>query len=130
MKKRLVLLILPIITIILESLPNGVVLHFWASQGTATKKEYFSYFDTILFGYANFSPLITAIVTCLILLLLIIYCFINKRGFLTVTITLVYIGILLSVCPLIFGLKNLTIVGAFVTVTLIAEVVILHFIKE
>ncbi|MBE6823774.1 MAG: hypothetical protein E7513_00330 [Ruminococcaceae bacterium] len=127
MKKRLMLLILPIIAIILESLPNGVVLNFSVAGGTATKKVYFSYFDTTPYGYASFSPLLTAVLTCLILLLLIIYCFINKRSLLSAIKILLNIRIALSLCKLIFGL---TTVGIFVTLTMIAEAVIIHFIKE
>ena len=73
MKKRFLYLILPIITLILEALPYGAVCVF-ASSPTERLRETFSYFDLTPFGYANFAPLFTAIITCLIFILLMIYC--------------------------------------------------------
>ena len=63
MKKRFLYLILPIITLILEALPYGAVCIF-ASSPTEKHRETFSYFDLTPFGYANFAPLFTAIITC------------------------------------------------------------------
>lgn len=53
-------------TLFLESLPLGAVLSF--SQGpnaTGLHQETYSYFSLIPFGYANFTPLITGILTIL-----------------------------------------------------------------
>ena len=78
MKKRLVYLILPIITLILEILPYGAVCNFMRPSADGTSvghfRELYSYFDLMPFGYANFAPLFTGIITCIILLLLVIYC--------------------------------------------------------
>ena len=78
MKKRLLYLILPIITLILEILPYGAVCNFAhpETDGTIGRfRELYSYFDLLPFGYANFAPLLTAIVTCFVFLFLVIYCF-------------------------------------------------------
>ncbi len=72
MKKRLMYLIFPIITLILEILPYGAVCIFASSPTDRIIKRY-SYFNLTPFGYANFTPLFTAIITCLVLVLLIVY---------------------------------------------------------
>ena len=77
MKKRLLYLILPIVTLILEILPYGAVCNFMRPATTeglppGRFRELYSYFDLTPFGYANFAPLITAVITCIILLLIII----------------------------------------------------------
>ena len=78
MKNRLICLILPIITLILEILPYGAVCNFAApaEDGSIGRfRELYSYFDLTPFGYANFAPFITALITCIIAVLLMIYCF-------------------------------------------------------
>ena len=77
MKKRFMYIILPVVTLILEILPYGAVCNFArpATNGSIGHfRELYSYFDLLPFGYANFAPFITAILTCVILLLLAIYC--------------------------------------------------------
>ena len=69
MKKRFMYLVLPIISLILEALPYGAVCIF-ASSPTEKHRETFSYFDLTPFGYANFAPLLTAFITCLVFILL------------------------------------------------------------
>lgn len=71
MKKRAyTLLILPVVAIVLEALPYGVVLNF--ADESQTYRKTFSYFDGTPYGYANFGPLIAAVLTCITLLLVII----------------------------------------------------------
>ena len=128
MKKRLLYLILPIITLILEILPYGAVCNFKrpATDGAIGHfRELYSYFDLTPFGYANFAPLITAIITCVILALLLVYLFTGKPRTITVTKGLLYVGVVLSLCPLLYGINFFSAVGALITVSLIAELVLL-----
>ena len=69
MKKRLPLLLFPVLALILEALPYGAVLQF-ARPAAAPLRELYSYFDLTPFGYANFAPLFTALGTCVLLVLL------------------------------------------------------------
>ena len=78
MKKRSLYLLLPVITLILEILPYGAVLHFGNPEGEPWRKT-FSYFDPTPFGYANFAPLLTAVITCVVFVLLAVYCLTGKR---------------------------------------------------
>jgi len=62
-------LVLLLETLLLESLPLGAVLSF--SQGPnaiGLHQETYSYFSLVPFGYANFTPLITGILTILAVL--------------------------------------------------------------
>lgn len=73
MKKRAyTLLILPVVAIVLEALPYGAVLNF--ADESQTYRETFSYFSLTPYGYANFGPLIAAVLTCVALLLVKRYC--------------------------------------------------------
>ena len=123
MKKRLFYLVFPIITLILEILPYGAVCNFKMPDKTIRKT--FSYFDLVPYGYANFAPLLTAIITCAILALLAVYLFADKPRILRATKVLVCISAVLSLCPLLYGINNYSIVGALITVSLIAELILL-----
>lgn len=92
MKKRLSYLVLPIITIILELLPFGAVCIF-APSPTERVKETFSYFDLTPFGYANFTPLLTAILSCLIFVLLMIYCIKGNVGMAIKAKNILYVAV-------------------------------------
>ena len=125
MKKRALYLLLPIATLILEILPYGAVCVF-APSPTETVRETFSYFDPLPFGYANFAPLLTAVVTCAILALLVFYLFTGGRRVMTVTKVLTGIAGLLSLCPLVLGVGYYSMVGAIITLSLVAELFVLH----
>lgn len=131
MKKRLVYLIIPIITLVLEILPYGAVCNFafqYTDDSIVQKRELFSYFDLIPYGYANFAPFLTAILTCVILMLLIIFCITNNRHIFASVKIVVCICIVLSLCPLIFGINYFSVVGALITLSLIAELILLFVI--
>ncbi len=124
MKKKLLYLVFPMIALLLEILPYGAVCNF-ATGPNETIRETFSYFDLTPFGYANFSPFLTAMITCAALALLAIYLFADQPRMLKVTKVFVCIGAVLSVCPLLYGINYYSLVGALITVSLIAELVLL-----
>ncbi len=125
MKKRFLYLILPIITLILEVLPYGAVLNFGNPEGDPWR-ETFSYFDLTPFGYANFSPFITAALTCAILVILIIYCITSSLKAAEIVRVLLCICSVLSLCPLVFGISCFSVIGVLITVSLITELIIVH----
>ena len=122
--KRLTYLILPIITLILEILPYGAVCNFMNPEGEPWRMTY-SYFDLIPFGNANFSPLLCAITTCIIITLLIIYCITGKKHIAVKAKNILYVCIVLSLGPLVFGINSYSLVGALITATLIGELILL-----
>ncbi len=125
MKQRLRYLLLPIITLILEVLPFGAVCVF-ASSPTERIRQTFSYFDLAPFGYANFSPLFTAITTCLILLLLMIYFFTGEKVFAEKARNILWVCIVFSLQPLLLGIEFFSLVGLLISLSLIGEVVLLR----
>ena len=126
MKKRFLYLILPIITLILEILPYGAVCNFANPDGEPWR-ETFSYFDLIPFGYANFAPLITAIITCLVFVLLMVYCFTGKQSLAVTARNIICVCVVFSLGPLIYGINYFSVVGALITVSLIVELLLIHF---
>ena len=116
--KKIYLVVLPALTIVLELLPFGAVCVF-ATSSTERVKETFSYFSLTPFGYANFAPLITAILTAAIFLLSLFSW--KKNGVLKVVFILSIITVVVSFLPLMYGLNSYTLVGAFITVTLLIE---------
>ena len=127
-RKKLFYLILPLVTLILEILPYGAVLNFGHLSPDLTLYEYtetFSYFNLIPFGYANFAPLLTAIVTCIIIVLLIIFCFTDNTVVLKSIKAVLIIGMCLSLCPLLLGIEFFSVTGALITATLLAEFILI-----
>lgn len=128
MKKRLLLLVLPIITLILEIIPYGAVCNFArpATDGSIGHfRELYSYFDMTPFGYANFSPLITAILSCFVLLLVVIYCITGKKRVLLLVKNALPICIVISLCPLLYGIRFFSLVGALITISLLVELLLI-----
>ncbi len=124
MKKRLLYLFLPLVTLILEILPYGAVCNFANPEGKPWRMT-FSYFDLTPFGYANFAPFLTAIITCAILGLLLLYLFTEKTKTIVAAKVLLCVGVVLSLCPLLLGIHYFSIVGALITVSMIAELTFL-----
>lgn len=125
MKKRFLYLILPIITLVLEALPYGAVCVF-ASSPTERIRKTFPYFDLTPFGYANFAPLFTAIISCIIFILLFLYFVNGNTVFATKAKNILYVATVMSFGPLVFGLNYFSVVGGLISASLIAE---LFFLK-
>lgn len=134
MKKRVLCLILPVLTLILEIIPYGAVCNFArpASDGSIGHfRQLYSYFDMVPFGYANFSPLITAVLTCVVLLLTVIS-FITGGGRVRKLLrNLLVISVIISLCPLLYGIQFFSIVGVLISASLLAQTFIVQAqIKE
>ena len=119
---RILLAALPLSALILEILPCGAVLNFatQAEDGTIeTTRQTFSYFDPTPFGYANFAPLITAVLTCVILLLAAVHLFTGKlRRAVGICSGIAFA---VSLLPLCFGISFFSVVGAFISALLLAQ---------
>ena len=116
--KKISLVVFPALTIVLEALPLAAV---WtvAPYPTGRVRETFSYFSLIPFGYANFAPLITAILTVVILLLSLIS--LKKDSVFNALFVLSIITAVISLMPLMYGLNNYSLVGALITIALVTE---------
>lgn len=128
MKKRVVLAVLPVFAIIFEILPYGAVLIFANPDKTIT--QYYSYFDLTTFGYANFGPFLTAILTVLLFILALINLIIAKKGLLTAIKTVSCMSVFTSIMPLMFGLRFFTAIALIITLILISEAAVSIFYKK
>ena len=131
MKSRLKYLILPVITMILEILPYGVVLNFGRPSQDGEIgyfREYYSYFDLMPYGYGNFCPLLTACLTCVIVGMMVHYCVKGGQGKVIAIKAILCFAVFLSVFPMVLmGIQYVTIVGVLITMTLIAQVLLMQF---
>ena len=126
MKKKIILLCILITALVLEALPNGVVIYFANPEGDPYRETY-SYFSLTPYGYANIFPLITAVMTCVLLLLLIISIILKKELGKSLAI-IAGIASALSLCPLpLFGADEFTAIGAAISICLIAVTVVASF---
>ena len=92
------------IALILEILPIGAVMVFATSPTTQTIEVY-SYFSLLPVGYANFTPLLTGILTILIILLGAIAAASLRKAMFVCSV----ISLLLSIVPLfLFGTVGMT----------------------
>ncbi len=125
MKKRWLYLIFPFMTLILELLPYGAVLNFSNPEGEPWRKT-FSYFSLVPFGYANFAPFFTAVITCIILVLLVIFCVTGKSRFALIARNILWVCIVFSLGQLVFGIRYLSVVGMLITLSLGAELLLFY----
>ena len=122
MKKKMITLALLISALVLEILPYGAVLNFANPEGESWRKTY-SYFSMMPYGYANFGPLITAILTCVLLVIIILSILLKKDWSKSISI-ISAIATLTSLAPLMFGFSNFSLVGAMISACILATFVI------
>ena len=127
MKKKIAMLCTLTVALILEILPYGAVCNFANPEGESWRRTY-SYFDLTPFGYANFSPFIVALLTC-VLLIMIIVAIITKRQMRASLILVSVISAVLSLAPLLYGISFFSLVGIFISIALCFTAG-LAFIKE
>ncbi len=125
-RKRFLYLILPVITLVFEILPYGAVCNFANPEGKPWRETY-SYFSLLPFGYANFAPLLTGLITCVIVVMLIVYCFTGKYNIVKIAKAVLCVAVVLSLCPLLLGTNYFSVVGILITLSLISELILLHF---
>ena len=115
--KKILFIALPLIALILELLPYGVVLNFANPEGEPWRRTY-SYFSMMPFGYANIGPLITAILTCVLLVLVVVYLFKPRNGLNTAILNVAGFATAASIMPLMFGFDYITVIGVIITALL------------
>ena len=134
MKKKLRYLGLPVLALILEILPFGAVCNFArpATDGSIGRfRELYSYFDLTPFGYANFAPLLTALLTCLVVVLLAIGCIAQRPRACAAGKKVLGVAVVVSLGPLLLGMQYFSFVGALITLSLLAELILLsRAVKE
>ena len=119
-------MLLPIITLILEILPYGAVCNFANPEGEPWRQT-FSYFDLTPFGYANFAPFLTALITCLIFVLMLVFCIKGNVRTAVKAKNLLYAAVVMSLGRLVFGFAYFSLVAGLITLSLIAQLMLLQF---
>lgn len=115
--------VLPIAAIVFELLPSSAVLHFAGPD--YSMKETYPYFSLTPFGYANFGPLICAVMTVAVLILGTVYLLTKRRGFFKAAWAAAIIAFAASILPvLMFGFKSFTDTAGIITLILLAEVIL------
>lgn len=126
--KKSLLVLLPVAAIVLEIVPYGAVLNFANPEGAPCRKTY-SYFSLTPFGYANFGPFITAILTCVLLVLIVVYLFKPRKGLNTAIMNVSGFATAASLMPWMFGMSYITVIGVLISI-LLAAVFGVCFIKS
>lgn len=128
MLQKVGVLILPLTALLLEMLPYGAVLNFavFGEDGTVhTVRVTCSYFDLLAFGYGNFGPLLTGLLTCVLLFLTVLFFILKKQPLLKAAGSVSTVSIVTSLMPLYFGLTYFSVIGGAISLILIAERVLL-----
>lgn len=117
----LVLIALSVLLILLEILPYGALLRFANADGDPIIQTY-SYFDLTPYGYANFGPFMTAVVSCVLFVVELI-ALLTQGKQLFAPITIVSATMLFcSLLPLFFGVG--TWLGGIISCVALAKVAI------
>ena len=115
-KKKWLLLLAPIAALILELLPFGAVLNFASPEEPMPVRKTFSYFSLTPFGYANFGPFLTALLTVALTVAVLVW-LLRGRGRRAVCVLSVA-AFLTSLMPLLFGVSFFTAVGGVISALL------------
>ncbi len=126
--KKILITVFASIVLLLETLPYGVVLNFANPEGEPWRRT-FSYFSLTPFGYANFGPFITALLSCIIIVFVIVSWFINTNIINSSIKLLSGIAIITSLMPLINGIDYITLIGILISL-FISIILILCLLKE
>lgn len=129
-KRKIAMTFLSVLTLILEILPYGAVCAF--SDGETEYRRTFSYFSLVPYGYANFSPLITAVLSCVILVLCIILCFRKSQKLNKALVTLSGLAAVISFAPFLrgFGFRFYGVCGAAITALLAVIFILALSVKK
>ena len=134
MKKSLSIITLAslLAIIILEALPYGAVLNFAVSPeaGGGYVRETFSYFSLTPFGYASFGPLLTAVMSIVLLILFIIWLCTNKSGFITASFLCCIVAFAASLLPLLYGAAYLSVTGVIISLLFAADLIIMWKLRS
>ena len=106
--------------LVLELLPWGVAMRWGSPDPTRQPVSYYPYFHPLPYGYGNFGPFLTALLTSLLLIFSIVFLCFKKPGFrwLTMLHILTAVAFLTSLMPLVM-LGQFTVIGGFISALLI-----------
>lgn len=123
---RYIQLALAAAALALEASPWGAVCNFAVApeSGGGVDRQTFSYFDPVPLGYANAGPFLTAVLTCVLLIPVVIGCFVQNKSVLNCTTGLSAAAVITSLMPMMFGVSYYSVTGLLITLLLIASAVL------
>lgn len=124
-KQSIVVFAVLIVILVLELLPYGIVLefaHMSPDLSISYYEQHFSYFDLIVYGYGNIGALFTAILTCILIVITVIYCLVKNSKIKIAINILSFVAFLTSVTPVIVDCY--TILGGAITLLLLLVFII------
>ena len=124
MKKNILALCTTIFALILEMTPYGAVLYFGMPDRDPVRKT-FSYFSLVPYGYAVFFPLLTAILTVLLLVFLLLAIVKKSKKLESTAFYLSFVGAIFSFLPLFYGFRYFSLVGGGISLFLVLTSVFL-----
>lgn len=131
--KRFRLLVLPLAALVLEAMPFSAVMLFatLGDDGTIERiRSTTSYFSLTPFGYANFGPLLTALLTCLLLVLTVWLCLRPASGVYKAVLAVNALAVITSLLPLFLGIAFYSLAGAVISAALTAQLLCLLYSKR
>lgn len=129
--RKAALTLLAAAAVALECLPWGVVMYFaqQAADGSISRTaRTTSYFSALPFGYGNWGPMLTAVLSCALLAAALTRLF-TGAGRRAVRV-LALLAFLLSLTPALLGLDTVSPVGAAISAALAAAAVLAWREKE
>ena len=128
-KYRIILLASTVIAIILEIFGKGAVCNFATPEETITTT--FSYFSLVPYGYANFGPFITAILSCVTLIFAIVFLTSKSKKLTAAAAVVSGLSVFTSVLPLImFGGRCFNLISYLISLLMIIQFVAIMIIKS
>ena len=127
-KSKWLLPVLLLAVLVLELLPFGAVLRFASPEESASVRKTFSYFSLTPFGYANFGPLLTALLTAALVAATLVRLLRGKGG--SALRALSVLALLTSLLPLLLGISYYSVIGGCITALLCAISVLCFFLKN
>ncbi len=130
MKKFKILFICSnIVALLLEIFAEGAVCNFATPEKIITKT--FSYFSLTPYGYANFGPFLTAILTCVLFIFAIILFTPKAKKITTVTAVISAISVFTSILPLImFGGRGFNLISCLISLLMLFQFIAIMILKS
>ncbi len=118
--RKYICLIVIIAVVILELLPYGAVLNFGRPpEEGGVWRETFSYFSLTPFGYANFAPFITAVLSVVILLHIVSAIICKSKDLWKGIRVESAIASVISLFPVAYGFESYSGIGFAITILLV-----------
>ena len=128
-KMKIILIISAVVSLCLEIFGKGAVCKFATPEETII--ETYSYFSLVPYGYANFAPFITAVLTILIFVFAVLLFTPAGKKITGILKAVSIISVITSVIPLVmFGMEYYNAVSFFISLLMIIQLVVIILLKR